>query len=125
MKKIFILDDKEEYLHSLTNALRSEFDISTAKSLEDAKNTFQGDIDVALVDIRLKEDDPLNVGGLIFLKWLKENYSDKPIIMMSAYKDFDVATEALNSGASYFLKKPINLSELKEILSRFATKKGG
>lgn len=123
MPKVFILDDKEEYLHSLANALKSEFEVITAKSLEEAKKYFQKDIDVVLVDIRLKENDPANVDGLIFLKWLRENYYNKPIIMMSAYKDFDIAIEALNSGATYFLKKPIKLSELKEILNRFVITK--
>jgi DNA-binding NtrC family response regulator len=36
--------------------------------------------------------------------------------MMSAYREFDIAVDALNLGASYFLRKPINISELKALL---------
>jgi YesN/AraC family two-component response regulator len=36
--------------------------------------------------------------------------------MMSAYRDFDAAADAMNLGAKYFLKKPINLQELREAI---------
>jgi len=40
--------------------------------------------------------------------------------MMSAYRDFDfVVVDALNFGASYYLKKLINLREEKEIIKKF------
>jgi len=51
------------------------------------------------------------------LQWLKENYPDVKVIVMSAYRDHDAAVDALNLGAEYYLKKPINLRELKEIVA--------
>jgi YesN/AraC family two-component response regulator len=44
---------------------------------------------------------------------MRMNYPDIPVIMMSAYKEFDLAVDALNLGAKYFLKKPISIKELK------------
>jgi YesN/AraC family two-component response regulator len=39
---------------------------------------------------------------------------------MSAYRDFDAATDALNLGAARYLKKPINLKELREVIGSLA-----
>ncbi|MEO0136370.1 MAG: response regulator [candidate division WOR-3 bacterium] len=116
MNKILIVDDIEDYLRSLENALKGDFEIIKAMSLTEAKEIMNKEIRVALVDIRLKEDDPQNRDGLVFLEWVKMNYPETKVIIMSAYREFDLAVEALNLGAEYFLRKPINLVELKGIL---------
>lgn len=113
MEKILIVDDIEDYLRSLENALRGDFEIVKAISLNEAREKMRKEIRLALVDIRLKEDDPQNRDGLVFLEWVKMNFPETKVIIMSAYREFDLAVEALNLGAEYFLKKPINLTELK------------
>lgn len=117
MKKILIVDDVQEYLSSLSRALAGEYDVVTAASLEEAKEKMDGTIRLALVDVRLSEEDMTNRDGILLLGWLKENYPQVPVIMMSAYRDFDAAVDALNLGASRYLKKPINLRELKDLIS--------
>jgi len=116
---ILIVDDIEEYLDSLANALRDEYDVLKARTLEEAKSlASKHRIDIALVDIRLSEEDMTNRDGLVFLEWMKMNYPEIPVVVMSAYQEFDLAVDALNLGAEYFLKKPINLIELKGVLER-------
>ena len=114
---ILVVDDMVEYLHSLRNALGREFSILTATSMDEAKIVMNEEVELLLVDIRLNEDDLQNRDGVLLLEWSKENYPPKPVVMMSAYRDFDMAVEAWNLGASYFLRKPINISELKALLS--------
>ena len=112
-----IVDDVEEYVTSLENSLKGEYEILKAGDLEGAKKiTKKENFDIAIVDIRLSEEEPSNKDGLVFLEWLKMNYPEIRVIIMSAYKEFDLAVDALNLGAEYFLKKPINLVELKGIL---------
>jgi len=116
-RKILIVDDVEEYVTSLENSLKGEYEILKAGDLEGAKKiTKKENFDIAIVDIRLSEEEPSNKDGLVFLEWLKMNYPEIRVIIMSAYKEFDLAVDALNLGAEYFLKKPINLVELKGIL---------
>jgi DNA-binding NtrC family response regulator len=122
MMKILILDDVEEYLNSLARALSGDYEIVKAKSLEEGKKEMDSSVKLALVDVRLSEKDMTNRDGILFLGWLKENYPEIPVIMMSAYRDFDSAVDALNLGASYFLKKPINIRELKELISNYLKK---
>ena len=119
--KILILDDVPEYLNSLSRALASEHEIETAATLEEAKEKIDGTIELAVLDVRLSEDDIANRDGIQLLGYLKQKYSQLPVIMMSAYRDFDAATDALNFGASYYLKKPINLRELKDLINTLGT----
>lgn len=121
--KILIIDDIEDYLFSLKNALKDEYEIITAKTLDEAKKKTSKDIDIVLIDIRLSEKDVTNRDGLIYLEWLKMNYPETHAVIMSAYKEFDLAVDALNLGAEYFLKKPINLTELKGILKTITSEK--
>ncbi len=116
MIRLLIVDDREDYLRALSSALRTEFDLVTAKSLKEAIERMDASIEIALVDVRLSEEDEQNRDGVHFLEWVKKNYPDVPVVMMSAYRDFDAAVEALNLGADHFLKKPINLRELKQLL---------
>jgi two-component system, NtrC family, response regulator PilR len=119
MIRVLILDDRDDYLRALFGALRKEFAVITAQSLEDAKQLLDDTVQVALIDVRLSEDDETNREGLTFLQWAKNRFPKTPMLMMSAYTDFDAAVEANNRGADYFLKKPIDLPELKELLRHF------
>jgi len=114
MNKILIVDDIPEYVNSLARALSGEYEIVKAFSITEAKEKMDKSIHLVLVDVRLSEEDYTNRDGLILLSWLKQNFPGVPVIMMSAYRDFDSAVDALNLGAAYYLKKPINIRELKD-----------
>lgn len=120
MKKyrILVVDDVKEYVDALARALSDEYEVVKAYSLEEGKEKMDATIALAIVDVRLSEIDYTNRDGILLLSWLKENYPTLPVIMISAYRDFDAAVDALNLGASHFLKKPINLKELREIISQ-------
>jgi len=114
---ILIVDDVREYLDALCRALGDDYDILTATSLDAAKAKMGPAVKLALVDVRLSGDDPANRDGLLLLGWLREHHPDVPVVIMSAYRDFDAAADALNLGASRYLKKPINLRELRETIA--------
>ena len=124
MQTVLIVDDVEDYLRSLANALSGDFIVKAASSLAVAKTAMGDDVDVALVDVRLSDVDETNRDGLVLLEWLRAEYPEAPVIVMSAYRDFDVAVEALNLGAACFLRKPIELRELRGLLEALATNTG-
>jgi len=119
MLKILIVDDLQEYLNSLSRALSGEYEVVKAPSLEEAKERMDPTVQLALVDVRLSEEDMANRDGILFLAWLKENYPEVKVIMMSAYRDFDAVEDAANLGAQY-MRKPINLRELKDWIKSMA-----
>lgn len=117
MPTLLIVDDVEEYLRSLRRALSSEWTIVCAQSIEESKHALSlGVPDVALLDVRLSEAKPENRDGLLLLKYLREQYPGVRVVMMSAYRDFDAAVEVVNLGAERFMKKPIDIRELKTAL---------
>lgn len=117
MKSLLIVDDNKDYVRSLERALSSEWNVVSARSAEEARQRISNyEPDIALVDVRLSDVDPDNRDGVQVLKWLRDRFPKLPVVMMSAYRDFDAAVEALNLGSDYFLKKPIDLRELKQLL---------
>lgn len=119
IKRILVVDDVTEYVDSLARALSTQYDVIKAYSLEEAKEKMGPEIQLALVDVRLSEEDFENRDGIKFLAWSKQKFPDIPVLMMSGYKDFEAAVEAVNLGASYFIKKPINLKELRELIEKY------
>src|SRR5436309_1667774 len=107
MRRILILDDQVRYLRSLDRALRNEFDIVSASSLEEAKAKADERIEVVLSDVRLNEADIANRDGLRFIRWVRSNLPKTSVIAMSAIEDDDVERDALLAGATTFLPKPI------------------
>jgi len=122
MTKVLILDDREDYLRALRGALRAEFEVVTARTIADAERMLDESPNVILIDVRLSEENEANLDGVLFLKDAKKRYPGIPMLMMSAHRDFDAAVEAVNLGADYFLKKPIDLRELKDLLHEFGEK---
>ena len=116
MKKILVVDDQVLYLKSLELALRKKFEVINAQSYEEAIGSIEKSIDIVLVDIRLSEEDSTNIDGLRILEWIKMNKPEISAFVMSAYKEFSYAEQALNLGAKHFFRKPIDVSSLIAIL---------
>src|SRR5206468_2910648 len=104
--KILILDDQAMYTRALVRSLRAGYEVVAAMSLEEAKERVTEDVRAALVDIRLREEDPGNREGLEFVRWLKKNHQEIPAIVMSALDDSSLPSEAAVAGAIVFLQKP-------------------
>jgi len=116
MKKILVVDDIEDYLYDIETYLEDDYKVLLAKSKKESLEILENnEISLAILDIRLDEDDPDNQEGLELLKWVKKNKPDTPVITMSAYKEFDYAVDALNLGAAYFIKKPIEPDKLTKM----------
>ena len=116
MKKLLIVDDQILYLKSLELALKKRFEIKTAQNYANAIQGLEQDIDIALIDIRLDENDDKNIDGLKILEWIKMNKPNIACFVMSAYREFSYAERALNLGAKHFFKKPIDVASLLAIL---------
>lgn len=116
MKKLLIIDDQQDYLNSLAVALRKKFEVSLASNYASALEELEKGVDLALIDIRLSQNDEKNIDGLKILEWIKMNKPEVIPFVMSAYREFTYAEEALNLGAKHFFKKPIDLIGLIAIL---------
>ena len=119
MKKILIVDDIPEYVDTVEVFLEDRFDILKAHTLQEAKSLLKDNhINLAIIDIRLSEEDTENKEGIDLLKWLKNRMPDVKVIVISAYREFDYAVEALNAGANFFMRKPIDPDKLNSFIDK-------
>ncbi len=115
-KKILIVDDQKMYLKSLEIVLKKKYDVFLSNSYDSAIEQLKKEINIALIDIRLDENDDSNIDGLKILEWIKMNKPEISTFVMSAYREFSYAEQALNLGARHFFKKPIDVISLIAIL---------
>ena len=110
MKTILIVDDEPAARYGLRRALESRYRIAEAESAEAARTTIPTEKpDLILLDIVMPGQD-----GLSFLKSLREEGNDVPVLVVSALDTAKTAVEALRVGAADYLVKGFELDELRQ-----------
>src|SRR5512143_2427845 len=69
--------------------------------------------DLLLVDVRMP-----GLSGLEVTRIAHRDYPSLPVVVMTAFGSMDTAIEAIQEGAFDFISKPMNLDELKKIITR-------
>jgi DNA-binding NtrC family response regulator len=110
MKTILIVDDEPAARYGLRRALEAKYRIAEAESAEEAREALpREEPDLVLLDVVLPGQD-----GLSFLKWMREQGSEVPVLMVSALDTAKTAVEALRLGAADYLVKGFELEELRQ-----------
>ncbi len=116
--KVLIVDDDEGIRNQLKWALDDDYDIDTAASVEQTKERLKEfEPDLITLDISLSPfaGDPDGIDLLAeVVKW---DHTAK-VIMITGLEDKTKALEAVRLGAYDFYQKPINIDEIKIIISR-------
>jgi CheY-like chemotaxis protein len=113
---ILILDDQAQYLRSLERALRGEFGIRLAANQQEATQKLDHEVAVVLADIRLVESNVNDRQGLDFIRTARTQFPKLTIVAMSALDEAGIEAAAREAGANRFLRKPIIVTQLKELL---------
>jgi len=110
MKTILIVDDEPAARYGLRRALESKYRIAEADSAEAARDAMPTEQpDLILLDVVLPGMD-----GLSFLKLIRDQGSQIPVLMVSALDAAKTAVEALRLGAADYLLKGFELDELRQ-----------
>jgi len=112
---ILVVDDEPANLYLLEEVL-SEYNITSVKNSSDMFIELAKNIpDIILLDIMMP-----GVDGLTIAYQLKENiqFSNIPVIFISAKDSGEDVAEGLNTGADDYIKKPFNNTELIARISR-------
>jgi len=110
MKTILIVDDEPTARYGLRRALEAKYRIAEADSAEAAREALvREQPDLVLLDVVLPGQD-----GLSFLRWMREQGSEVPVLMISALDTAKTAVEALQVGAADYLVKGFELEELRQ-----------
>jgi DNA-binding NtrC family response regulator len=110
MKTILIVDDEPAARYGLRRALESKYRVAEADSAEAGREALTREQpDLLLLDIVLPGQS-----GIDFLRWMREEGSEIPVLMVSALDTAKTAVEALQVGATDYLVKGFELEELRQ-----------
>jgi DNA-binding NtrC family response regulator len=110
MRTILIVDDEPAARYGLRRALESKYRIAEAESAEAARQALPREKpDLVLLDVIMPGQD-----GISFLRWMREQGSEVPVLMVSALDTAKTAVEALQLGAADYLVKGFELEELRQ-----------
>lgn len=113
--KILVIDDEEAITKTIKRTLRIEGiqNVETATSYTEAMEYINNEQpQIVITDINLPDGNGLTI--------LEETKSISPltqVIMMTGKSDQEKVITALELGASDFLRKPMDMSELKMIVN--------
>ncbi len=112
-RPILIIDDDEETLELISTLLRrAGYEVDTATtSMEALEKCSENFYSLLLVDLVLPDSDGLQL--------IKKIYDTDPRIrkvMITGYPSIQNAVQALNLGVDAYLIKPLNVSELLQVV---------
>ena len=112
-KRVLVVDDNQVIQDILKQFLGRGYTVEVAGSASLAlAAVVQKNPDVILLDVRMP-----GVDGLSLLKSLRDMGVKTPIFVMTGYDSSQVAHEALESGATGYLPKPFDLSQVDRLIA--------
>jgi DNA-binding NtrC family response regulator len=112
--KMMLIDDDEWIRNSLSLFFEGEgIELKTFETAEEALEELQ-DIpyDIIIIDYRLP-----GINGLEFLKRIHEGHPQAIKILITAYRDKKLISEALDLGVQDFIDKPFTTNTIEQALS--------
>ncbi len=108
-ERLLVVDDDEEMRGLLRKVLEKEgYRVSVAGDGREALTVLaQGTFDLVVTDMLMPHD-----GGLELLATLHRIHHNLPVIIVTAFGDWQSYTRALELGAAAFISKPLRMSEL-------------
>ena len=116
MPHILIVDDDKDTLSTLCTLVGQEgFSTSGASSLAEARQCIaEKKPDVVLLDLVLPDGDGMDLFQDV------ETRAAMEIVLVTGHASIETSVQALRLGAADYLIKPINIKQLKSVLSRIA-----
>jgi len=110
-----VVDDDQGMRRALKRYLESEgYSVFEASNGNEALDLLGNErVDVVLTDVKMPDLD-----GMDLLKASRKTIPDLPIVLMTAFGTVENAVAAMKAGASDYLRKPFELTEVLLVLSR-------
>lgn len=119
MAKIWIADDDASIRTILEEVLSESFEVSI---FEDG-GTLIAALATGLPDAVITDIKMPNSSGYDVLAHITKNYSDLPVVVMTAFTDMQAAIDSYGAGAFEYLPKPFDLDEVISTLNKAVSKK--
>ncbi len=114
--RALIVDDEPDICELLSLTLaRMGVDSSAVHDLASARRELQGSRDFALclTDLRLPDGD-----GTELIEWIQNEVPELPVAVITAHGHVESAVLALKLGAFDFVRKPVDISDLRKLINQ-------
>lgn len=120
---ILIVDDEKDHADVLVEALAKQCGraIAAYSAEESLKAINQENFDLVITDLNLRSD----INGIDILEEVKAKNATTPVILITAYATIDTCKQAIRRGAYDYLVKPIDVDQLRVMVSKALPPKGG
>ena len=117
-KSLLLVDDDEPFLRRLSKAMeRRGFDVKMSLTISEGKKIIENNPPAhAVVDLRLQDGNGLDIVELI-----QEKRNDSKIVILTGYGAIATAVAAVKIGATDYLSKP---ADATDIINALITQKG-
>ncbi len=114
-KRLLVVDDDEDCRDILTQFLRAQYDVVTARDgIEGLEKASSFRPDLIITDIAMPR-----LGGIAMVHHLRASAGLwVPVFFLSGLTAPDDVVKGSSAGARYYLTKPVQLSDLGQRLSR-------
>ncbi len=123
-KKVLVVDDEEDLTWSIQKNLSKDKDQYELICVNDAEQALgvmsQLPVDLVVSDIKMP-----GMSGLDLLLKIREKYHTTKVIIMTAYGSADVQREATERGSLYYIEKPFEIEELRNLIQQALLEKKG
>lgn len=113
-KQVLIIDDEPDIRELLELTLgRMNLETRAAANLSEGRLLLSKyAFDLCLTDMRLPDGN-----GLEMVRHIQEHYPDLPVAVITAFGNIETAVLALKAGAFDFVSKPVDINDLRNIVS--------
>ncbi|MBW6514463.1 MAG: response regulator [Candidatus Syntrophosphaera sp.] len=118
--RVLVVDDSLDIAKSLSSILElNEFRVDTALNGSDALRKIQSKVyDIVVCDIEMP-----GMSGLDFLERIRKDGRSQEVILMTGYLEPEYFIRAIRLGASDFINKPIDSSQLVNAIEHILARK--
>jgi two-component system, NtrC family, response regulator PilR len=113
-QRALIIDDEPDIRELLEITLmRMGIDTYSSESISQAKEYLaEQSFDLCLTDMNLPDGN-----GIDLVSFIQQNFPQMPVAMITAYGNVETAISALKAGAFDFISKPVDLNQLRGMVS--------
>lgn len=121
--RLFVIDDSENLISMIKNYFKNTNEVEVVLEAHDGEegisliNKHRNEFDVIVLDLVMPRKD-----GIAVLEYLNNNEIDKKVIVLTAYNTQDMISKVASLGASYYMIKPFELSDLEVKVKSLARK---
>jgi DNA-binding NtrC family response regulator len=116
LPRVLIVDDEESICFSMSEYFEHHgYKVDTARDMDEAEKLIEKDgYKVVIQDLKLGINK--NPAGLELIKLVHRKSPQTRIIVLTAYGSTDMENEARECGADAFLRKPMPLSQVAQVV---------